>query len=79
MIKEARREERWYASLPCHRSKVLTSLNYLIEKSAAKAACMPYLPTIPTPTSAACIIPTSLPPSPIPKTAYFSSLHRFTP
>ena len=39
-----------------------------IEKSEAKAACLPYLPTIPTPMSATWFIPTSFPPSPIPKT-----------
>ena len=78
-MNEAKREDRWYASLPCQRSKVFTSLNSLIEKSAAKAACIPSLPTIPTPTSAAWIIPTSFPPSPMPKTAYFYFLQRFTP
>ena len=40
-----------------------------MEKSEAKAACFPYFPTIPTPISAICIIPTSFPPSPIPKTS----------
>ena len=50
-----------------------------MEKSAAKAACMPYFPTMPMPTSAAWIIPTSFPPSPIPKTAYLSFLHLLTP
>lgn len=43
-------------------------MNFIMEKSEAKAACLPSLPTIPTPMSAYCIIPTSLPPSPIPKT-----------
>ena len=37
----------------------------LIEKSEAKAAYLPSLPTIPTPTLAAHIIATSFPPSPI--------------
>lgn len=41
-----------------------------MEKSEAKAACLPYFPTIPTPTSAYCIMPTSFPPSPIPKTSF---------
>jgi hypothetical protein len=50
-----------------------------MEKSAASAACIPYLPTIPIPTSAACIIPTSLPPSPIPRTASLGCLLRLTP
>ena len=43
-------------------------MNFKIEKSDANAACFPYLPTIPTPISATWIIPTSLPPSPIPRT-----------
>jgi len=34
------------------------------EKSEARAAYIPSLPTIPSPTSASCIIATSLPPSP---------------
>jgi len=55
------------------------SLNYFIEKSAARAACMPSFPTIPMPTSAAWIIPTSFPPSPIPNTASLSFLHLLTP
>jgi hypothetical protein len=41
------------------------SLNFIIEKSLAKAAYFPSLPIIPIPTSAAIIIDTSLPPSPI--------------
>lgn len=36
-----------------------------MEKSLAKAAYLPSLPIIPIPTSAAIIIDTSLPPSPI--------------
>jgi hypothetical protein len=36
----------------------------LIEKSEAKAACIPSFPIIPIPTSASRIIPTSFPPSP---------------
>lgn len=36
-----------------------------IEKSLANAAYLPSLPSIPIPTSADCIIPTSFPPSPI--------------
>ena len=53
MMKLASSELRIYDSLPCQNSKVLISLNYLIEKSAAKAACIPYLPKMPIPTSAA--------------------------
>ncbi len=55
-----------YAFLPCHKSKCFVYLNYLIETSDAKAAWLPYFPTIPKPIEANCIIPTSLPPSPIP-------------
>jgi len=40
-------------------------LNYYILKSAANAAYLPSFPSIPIPTSALYIIPTSLPPSPI--------------
>jgi hypothetical protein len=69
IIKFTRREVLLYDSLPCQNNSVFKSLNYFIEKSAARAACIPYLPMIPTPTSAACIIPTSFPPSPMPKTA----------
>ncbi len=36
--------------------------------SEAKAAWLPYLPTIPKPIDANWIIPTSFPPSPIPAT-----------
>ena len=57
-----------YDSLPCHKTSLERYLNFRIEKSEAKAACLPYLPTIPTPISATWIIPTSLPPSPIAKT-----------
>ena len=41
-----------------------------MEKSLAKAAYFPSLPTIPTPTSAAWIIATSLPPSPMLNTIF---------
>lgn len=71
MIKLDNNADLLYDNLPCHKSNDCTFLNFSIEKSAANAACLPYLPTIPTPTSAACIIPTSLPPSPIPNTADF--------
>ncbi len=37
----------------------------MIEKSEASEACFPSLPTIPIPTSADWIMPTSFPPSPI--------------
>lgn len=59
-----------YASLPCHKTNRDKCLNFKIEKSEAKAACLPSLPTIPTPISATWIIPTSFPPSPIPKTIF---------
>lgn len=52
---------------PCHKRSVVRQENYVIEKSEASAACIPSLPQIPIPTSADWIIPTSLPPSPIPK------------
>lgn len=71
IIKLAKRDVLLYDNLPCQKRRVFKSRNSIIEKSAAKAACIPYLPTIPTPTSAAWIIPTSLPPSPIPNTASF--------
>ena len=81
MIKLERSADLLYESLPCHKSRVRTFLNFKIEKSAARAACLPYFPTIPTPTSAAWIIPTSFPPSPIPSTAefYFLFLLVLTP
>jgi len=53
---------------PAHRE---TKLNCVIEKSAASDACLPSLPTMPTPTSAARIIATSLPPSPIAAVRFF--------
>lgn len=78
-MKLASSELLMYDSLPCQKIRVFRSLNYFIEKSAAKAACIPYFPTIPIPTSAAWIIPTSLPPSPIPKTDSLLFLCFFTP
>lgn len=71
IIKLDKNADLLYESLPCHKRRGLTFLNFKMEKSAANAACLPYFPTIPTPTSEACIIPTSLPPSPIPNTADF--------
>ncbi len=59
-----------YESLPCQRTSLVKCLNFKIEKSDANAACFPSLPTIPTPTSATWIMPTSLPPSPIPNTSF---------
>ena len=53
MIKLANNADLLYESRPCHNSNVFMYLNFIIEKSAAKAACLPYFPTIPTPTSAA--------------------------
>jgi len=38
-------------------------LNFIIEKSDASAAYLPSFPSIPIPTSADWIIPTSFPPS----------------
>ncbi len=43
---------------------------WVMEKSAARDACLPSLPTIPSPTSAAWIIDTSLPPSPMQQTRF---------
>ena len=40
--------------------------------SEARAAWLPYLPTIPKPIDANWIIPTSFPPSPIPALCYSS-------
>ena len=59
-----------YANLPCHNNNTARYLNFNIEKSLAKAAYFPSLPTIPTPTSAAYIIATSFPPSPIDRTVF---------
>ena len=56
--------ERLQLSLPCQRINLRKCLNSSIEKSLAREACFPSLPTIPTPTFASRIIPTSLPPSP---------------
>lgn len=66
-----------YASLPCQSKSLDKCLNFKIEKSEAKAACFPSFPTIPTPMSAYWIIPTSLPPSPMPKTIL--PVYSFTP
>lgn len=79
MMKFTSSELRMYDSRPCQNSSVFRSRNSLIEKSAASAACIPSLPTIPTPTSAAWIIPTSLPPSPMPSTDSLACLCFFTP
>jgi hypothetical protein len=46
-------------------------LNCNIEKSAAKEAYLPSLPTKPTPTLASSIMPTSFPPSPIARVLFF--------
>lgn len=56
--------------LPCHTNSLLMWLNSLIEKSAARDACLPSFPTIPTPTLAAWIMLTSLPPSPMAATGF---------
>lgn len=50
----------------------------MIEKSAAREAYFPSLPTIPIPTFASKIIPTSFPPSPTHAThlpVYFQTAH----
>lgn len=54
-----------YDKRPCHRTSLLKYWNSLIEKSEAREACFPSLPTIPIPTLDSKIIPTSFPPSPI--------------
>lgn len=79
MMKLASKELLTYESRPCQKSSIFKSLNYFIEKSAAKAACIPSLPTMPIPTSAAWIIPTSFPPSPIPKTDDLLGVFALTP
>lgn len=48
------------------------NLNCPIEKSLAAEAEFPYFPRIPIPTCAYCIMPTSLPPSPIARTIPYS-------
>ena len=46
-------------------------MNFKIEKSEELAAYLPSFPSIPIPTSAYCIIPTSFPPSPIQAVTFF--------
>jgi hypothetical protein len=41
--------DRLYELRPCHRRSFVKWLNWLMEKSAAKEACLPSFPTIPTP------------------------------
>lgn len=53
-----------YDNRPCHRIRRLKYENSRIEKSEAKDAYLPSFPTIPIPTFASKIIPTSFPPSP---------------
>jgi hypothetical protein len=60
-----------YDNLPCQSNNNLRDLNSRIEKSAAKEACFPSFPTIPTPTWDSKIIPTSFPPSPIEQVLVF--------
>ena len=79
MMKFTSSELRMYDSRPCQNNSVFRSRNSLIEKSAASAACIPSFPTMPTPTSAAWIMPTSFPPSPMPSTASLNCLWRLTP
>lgn len=64
-----------YAFLPCQRSICLVYLNSFIETSDAKAAWLPSLPTMPKPIDANWIMPTSLPPSPMPALLIGSVLH----
>mmetsp|Transcript_9780 Transcript_9780/g.23236 ORF Transcript_9780/g.23236 Transcript_9780/m.23236 type:complete len:230 (-) Transcript_9780:1999-2688(-) len=59
------RAVRVYELRPCHSISRATCMNLVIEKSAASDACRPSFPSIPTPTSAAWIMATSLPPSPM--------------
>ena len=60
-----------YESLPCQRRRAFKCLNFKIEKSEELAAYLPSFPSIPIPTSAYCIIPTSFPPSPIQAVTFF--------
>lgn len=55
---------RLYDSLPCHKINFFRSPNFFREKSDASDAYIPSLPSMPIPTSASKIMPTSLPPSP---------------
>lgn len=41
-----------YDNRPCQNINLIIFLNFVVEKSAAKLACRPSLPTIPIPTSA---------------------------
>ena len=66
---------RLYAFLPCHRSTCLTYLNSVMEISEARAAWLPSLPTMPNPIEASWIIPTSLPPSPMPALQSTTKVH----
>ncbi len=43
--------ERRYELRPCQRSSLVRNENCVTEKSAAREACFPSLPTIPTPTN----------------------------
>ena len=49
---------------------MLNALNFNIEKSLASAAYLPSFPSIPIPTSAHYIMPTSFPPSPTAATTF---------
>ncbi len=55
---------RLYDNLPCHNINFFMSPNFFTLKSDANDAYKPSFPSIPIPTSASKIIPTSLPPSP---------------
>jgi len=57
-------EDRLYESRPCQSTSFFRYLNSVMEKSEAREACFPSLPTMPRPICAFRIIGTSLPPSP---------------
>jgi hypothetical protein len=48
--------ERRYELRPCQRSSLVRWLNWVTEKSAARDACLPSLPTMPTPAAASVSI-----------------------
>lgn len=69
---------RLYDRRPCHKISILIALNCVIEKSAAKLAYFPSFPSIPIPTCAAYIIPTSFPPSPIEQILLFVNFYKLS-
>ena len=64
-LQQTKYEFLLYDSRPWQKSRRLRSLNSPTEQSAARAACWPSSPLMPTPTCAEVIIFTSLAPSPI--------------